>query len=149
MCCWLSCQCALRPVPRDLAVYVNHDLYAIAELEDLGLKRYAALTGDNYISDAALRDALDMEIIPAYTRFETLACQIEPQTEPVRNLHSFYRKAATFRLQGLRMVMLAIDTQDPYVVRQANRMLDQGQQAIEQWRARLAQMAGQYGLELN
>lgn len=148
LCSWISWQCALRPVPRDLATYVNRDIYAIAELESLALKRYDALTGDNYVSDTALRHALDSEIIPAYSRFSSLIDQIEPQTEPVRNLHAFYRNAANFRLQGLRMVMLAIDTQDPLVVRHANRMLAQGQHAVDQWRARLASMAGQYGLEL-
>ena len=147
LCCWLNCHCALRPIPRDLALYVNHDIYAIAELENSGLQRYGALTGNNYISDAALRHALDMEIIPAYTRFATLVCQIEPQTEPVQKLHALYRKAVNFRLQGFRVVLLAIDTQDPDLMRQANGMLDQGQHFITQWRTLLAQMAGQYGME--
>lgn len=145
---WICWSCALRPVPRDLAAYVNRDIYAIAELESLALKRYDAVTGENYTSDAKLRQALDSEIIPAYSRFSSLINQIEPQTEPVKHLHAFYRHAANLRLQGLRMVMLAIDTQDPLVVRHANRMLTQGQHAIDQWRTRLAQLAGQYGLEL-
>ncbi len=149
LCGWLSWQCALRPVPRDLAAYVNRDICGIAELERHALKRYDELTGERYISDQSLRDALDEEIIPAYERFSSLVSQIAPQTESVQKLHAFYRKAADFRLQGLRMVMLAIDTQDPLVVRHANRMLAQGQESIDQWRARLAQMAGQYGLELN
>jgi hypothetical protein len=149
LCCWAGSQCALRPIPRDLAAYVNRDIYGIVELEDLALKRYAGLTGDHYISDQALRESLDTEIIPSYARFMVLAGKIEPQTEPVRQLHSLYRGAAALRLQGFRTVLMAIDTQDTDMVRQANRMLDQGQHLITQWQTRLAQRAGQYGLELN
>jgi hypothetical protein len=147
LCCGLFSHCALRPIPRDLAVYVNRDIYAVAELENLGLKRYAALTGDNYISDTALREALAKEIIPAYSQFADLARRIEPKTEPVQKLHSLYRKAADYRLKGFRMILQAVDTQDRYLVSQANRMLDQGRQFIEQWRASLVELTAQYGLE--
>ena len=148
VCSLTICQCALRPVPRDLATYVNRDIYGIAQLENLGLQRYASLTGDNYVSDAALREALDKEILPAYGRFVDLPRRIEPRTEPVRKLHALYRKAAGYRLKGFRMVLLAIDTQDPDLVRQANQMLDQGQKSVAQWRALLADMTTRYGLEL-
>lgn len=148
LCCWLVTHCALRPIPRDLAVYVNRDIYGIAELEDLGLRRYADLTGDNYVSDQALRQALETEIIPAYAHFAELTGRIKPRTAPVQELHSLFREAAALRLQGFRTILLAIDTQDPVMVRQANGMLDQGQRLIARWQARLANMAGQYGLEL-
>jgi hypothetical protein len=147
LCCWAVTQCALRPIPRDLAVYVNRDVGGITGLEELGLKRYAELTGENYVSDQALRQGLESQVIPAYKRFSVLANGIRPRTEPVRQLHSLYRQAATLRLQGLRTILLAIDTQDPDLVRQANRMLEGAQQLIVQWQARLDRMAGQYGLK--
>jgi hypothetical protein len=147
LCCWSATQCALRPVPRDLAVYINRDVNEIAGLEEVGLKRYTGLTGKNYISDKALRQALESQIIPAYTRYLALADEINPQTEPVRQLHSLYRRAAALRLRGFRTILLAIDTQDPDLVRPANRMLDNARKLVAQWQARLDRMAGQYGLE--
>ena len=148
LCSMTFWQCALRPIPKDLATYINRDIYGIAQLENSGLQRYAGLTGDNYVSDAALKEALDEEILPAYVRFADLTCRIEPRTEPVRKLHTLYRKAAGYRLKGFRMVLMAIDAQDPDLVRQANQMLDQGQAYISQWRALLAEMTTRYGLEL-
>jgi hypothetical protein len=147
LCCWSVTQCALRPVPRDLAVYINRDVDGIAGLEEVGLKRYAELTGDNFVSDQALRQGLESRVIPAYRRFSVLADEIRPHTEPVRQLHALYREAATLRLQGFRTILLAIDTQDPDLIRQANRMLEEAQQLITQWRAGLDRMAGQYGLK--
>jgi hypothetical protein len=149
LCCWLACQCALRPVPRDLAVYVNRDIYGIVGLEDLGLQRYAAVTGEHYISDAVLKETLDRDILPAYKHFADLVGRIEPQTQSVQNLHALYCKAVNFRLQGFRLVLLAIDNQDPDVIRQANRMFKQGQDCIAQWRTRLAELTARYGLEFN
>lgn len=146
LCCWAVTQCALRPVPRDLAIYVNRDVGGIAGLEEQGLKRYAELTGENYVSDQALRRALESQVIPAYERFSVLADGIEPRTEPVRELHALYRRAATLRLQGFRMILLAIDTQDHDLVRQANRMLEEARQLIARWQEHLDDMAGQYGL---
>jgi hypothetical protein len=146
LCCWAVTQCALRPIPRDLAVYVNRDVDGIAGLEELGLRRYAELTGENYVSDQALRQALESQVIPVYTRFTILADGIKPRTEPVRQLHALYRQAANLRLRGFRTILLAIDAQDPDLIRQANRMLEGAQQLIAQWQARLDRMAGQYGL---
>jgi hypothetical protein len=146
LCCWAVTQCALRPIPRDLAVYVNRDVDGIAGLEEMGLKRYAELTGENYVSDQALHQGLESQVIPIYTRFSVLAHGIEPRTEPVRQLHALYRQAATLRLQGFRTILLAIDTQDPVLVRQANHMLERAGQLIAQWQERLDTMAATYGL---
>ena len=76
LCCWSITQCALKPIPRDLAIYYNRDICGIAELETLALERYADVTGENYTSDEALRQSLETVIIPAYKRFADLAIQI-------------------------------------------------------------------------
>lgn len=147
LCCWTVIQCALRPIPRDLAVYVNRDVGGISGLEEQGLKRYADLTGANFVSDQALRQALESQVIPAYTRFSVLVDAIKPRTEPVKQLHSLYRQAATLRLQGFRTILLAIDTQDPDLVRQANRSLDMARQLTARWQEGVERLAVQYGLE--
>ncbi|MGD9216246.1 MAG: hypothetical protein PVJ84_15625 [Desulfobacteraceae bacterium] len=147
LCCYIFSHCTLRMLPRDLATYINRDIYGIVELEEIALSRYQELTGDNYISDQALRASLAAEIIPVYSRFTGLVGKIRPQTKAVRKLHVIYRNAASLRLQGFRTILLAIDTQDPDLVHQANRMLDQGQHLVTLWQGRLAQLSGQYGLE--
>jgi predicted ester cyclase len=144
--CYISAQCALRATPRDLATYMNRDIYGIAELEAMTLERYAELTGDNYISDHVLQSSLQTEIIPAYTHFTDLVGKIKPETTPVQELHAVYRSAARLRLQGFRTILMAIETQDPDLVQQANRMLDQGRQLVSRWREQLADMSDQFGL---
>ena len=139
--------CALRPEPRDLATYLNRDVYAIAELEKSALQRYKGHTGENYTSDRDLRVSLEREIIPTYKRFEELIRRITPRTQRVRELHALYRRAAALRLRGFQTILLAIDSQDPDLVRQANDMLMQGQSLVGQWRRRLSSLAEEDGLE--
>ena len=147
--CFLLCHCALRPVPRDLASYVNRDIYNITALEGTALKAYDMSTGGNYRSDQVLRNVLDTEVIPTYSRFVQLTGRIRPETIAVRDLHGIYRNAAGLRLQGFRTVLLALDTSDPDMIRQANRMLDQGQNLFRQWQEKVATMTRQYDLQLN
>ena len=64
----------------------------------------------------------------------------------VRKLHTIYRSAVSLRLQGFRTILMAIDTNDPHLVLQANRMLDRGQQLVTQWQEQLVEMSEQYGL---
>lgn len=149
ICGYISSHCALRPLPRDLATYVNRDIYGIAELEGIALERYDQHTGANYTSDQALRVSLHTQIIPIYRRFNDLVGRIKPKTEAVQKLHAGYRNAAALRLQGFRTILLAIDTQDPALLRQANRMLDQGRRRVKQWQESVTAMAKQHGLELN
>ncbi len=144
--CYIFSHCALSPIPRDLAIYINRDIYGIAELEAIALARYGELTGKNYISDRALRVSLHNEIIPVYSRFSKLVRKIKPDTEAVRKVHAIYRRAVSLRLQGFRTIKLAIESGDPVLVDQANRMLDQGQQLVAQWQGQLASMSNKYGL---
>jgi hypothetical protein len=148
LCCYIFSHCALQPIPHDLATYINGNIYGIVELENLALKRYEQHTGSNFSTDTALRASLDTEIIPLYRRFTDLVGRIKPHTSPVQKLHANYRSAAALRLQGFRTILLAIDTQDPDLLRQANRFLEQGQHSVKVWRENVAGMAKQYGLEL-
>jgi hypothetical protein len=146
LCCYMLTHCALRAAPRDLATYINHDIYGIAELEKITLGRYAELTGVNYISDPVLQSSLQTEIIPVYTHFAELVRKIRPQTKQVRKLHAVYCRAVRYRLQGFRTILTAIETEDPDLVQHANHMLDQGRQLVAQWREQLADMSDQFGL---
>lgn len=148
LCCYISGHCALQPIPRDLATYVNRDIYGIAELENLVLKRYEQHTGSNYSSDQVLRASLDTQIIPVYRHFTDLVGRIKPETVAVQKLHANYRNAAALRLQGFQTILLAIDTQDPDLLRQANRLLEQGQRLVKAWQENVTDMARQHGLEL-
>jgi hypothetical protein len=148
-CFLMITQCALRPIPRDLATYINRDIQGIRELEQLSLERYAGLTGKNFISDASLQDSLAGEIIPTYSRFLEMACRVKPQTEPVKNLHALFQKAAMARLNGFRLVSLAIESQDPNIMSRANISLNRGQVQAIQWKTQLSAMAREYDLELN
>lgn len=149
LCCWLFGGCALSPLPRDLAIYLNRDIYAIAELETIALSCYAAQTGTNFVSDQSLRSALASNIIPAYERFSHLAGRIEPQTRPVQALHALYLKAAALRMRGFRTILFALETHDSVLVQEANRMLAQGEHDVVLWRTEMADLAKGYGLKLD
>ena len=149
ICSLLFIQCALRPIPRDLTTYVNRDIYGISELEHMSLARYAELTGDNFISDEILQSSLKTEIIPTYSRFIELVSRIKPKTDPVKELHALYREAAVLRLSGFQSISLAIESQDPHIIRQANYSLNRGQELVDQWQTQLSRLAMEHKLNLD
>lgn len=138
--------CLADNVTRDLGLYVNQDVNSIADLEQGCLQRYSAVTGPNYKNDATLYRVLQDEILPVYSSFCGLASRIEPRTEAVKRIHSYYLQAAHYRLQGFKTVALAIESKDPDLIRVANENFSKATQAAARWRSRVGEMAELHGI---
>ncbi len=138
--------CLADNVTRDLGLYVNRDVNSIAGLEQGCLERYRCVSGQNYKNDDTLYRVLKGEILPVYSSFCGLAFRIEPQTEAVRRLHSYYLEAAHYRLQGFRTVVLAIESGDPDLIRVANENFTKASRAAAKWRSRVDGMAELHGI---
>ncbi len=138
--------CLADNVTRDLGLYVNRDVNAIADLEQGCLERYRSVSGENYTNDDTLYRVLKGEILPVYSDFCGLAFRIEPQTEAVKRIHSYYLEAAHYRLQGFRTVALAIESADPALIRVANENFTKAARAAAKWRSSVGEMAELYGI---
>jgi hypothetical protein len=139
--------CATDKVALDLTNYLNQGVLNIAELEEKSLARYASVTGSNYKDDQTTYEALRDYVIPLYKRFIRGLRALQPETEEVRNLNRIYIDGADSLLEGFKLVMLAIETQDVSLIRPANEYLEKGRLENERWRNELIAIAGKHGVK--
>jgi hypothetical protein len=143
----VSTGCATDKVALDLTNYLNQGVLNIAELEEKSLAHYASVTGTHYKDDQTAYEALRDYVIPLYKRFVRGLRAIHPETEEVRNLNRIYIDGADSLLEGFKLVMLAIETQDGSLIRPANEYLEKGRLENERWRKELIALADKHGVE--
>ncbi|MBN1903753.1 MAG: hypothetical protein JW927_01515 [Deltaproteobacteria bacterium] len=136
------------PAASDIVNYVNQGLIAIAELEQKSLETYGSVTGENSTTDQKLLDALKDYIIPTYKRFLTGLREIRPETLEVKQVHSFYIKAAESTMEGFQTIMLGLENRDQRIIEQGNRKLEEGRTGIEKWRTELVELSKTQGAEI-
>jgi hypothetical protein len=140
--------CATDKVAFDLTTYVNQGILRISELEEKALARYASVTGSNYSSDEKVHDTLKNHVIPLYERFIRELRTIRPETDEVKNLHRMYVGGAEALLEGFKLIMFAIETQDLAMIRSANHWLEKGRAEQEQWRKEIAALGKDHSVKL-
>jgi hypothetical protein len=138
--------CAPGAVEKDLVNYINQNVMGVAAVERAALAQYAAVSGENYVSDQELYDTLKREVVPTFTEFVNVLHRIEPETEAVKQLHAKFVNGAAYRLRGFQTIMGGIRSQDAQVIRAANSLLDEGALEIEKWRLELQQLYDTYGI---
>jgi hypothetical protein len=139
--------CATDKVALDLTNYLNQGVLNIAELEQKSLERYASVTGSNYRDDQTTYAALNDYVIPLYKRFIRGLRALQPETQEVRDLNRIYIDGADSLLDGFRLILLAIETQDPSLIRPANEYLEKGRLENERWRRELIALAEKHDVK--
>jgi hypothetical protein len=144
----ISAGCATEKVAVDLTTYVNQGVMNITELEQKSLTRYASVTGSNYKNDQTTYEALRDYVIPLYKRFIRGLRALQPETEEVRNLNRIYIDGADTMLEGFKLILLAIETQDASLIRPANDYLEKGRLDNERWRKELIALSEKYDVKI-
>ncbi len=142
-----SAGCATDKVALDLTNYLNQGVLNIAELEEKSLARYASVTGGNYKDDQTTYEALRDYVIPLYRRFIRGLRALQPETQEVRDLNRIYIDGADSLLEGFKLILLAIETQDGSLIRPANEYLEKGRLGNERWRKELVALASEHGVK--
>lgn len=138
--------CAPGAVEKDLVNYINQDVMGVVAVEQAALARYAAVSGENYVSDQELYNTLAREVVPTFTEFVNVLHRIEPETDAVKQLHAKFVNGAAYRLRGFQTIMGGIRSQDAQVVRAANSLLEEGALEMEKWHLELQQLYETYGI---
>jgi hypothetical protein len=144
---FLSSGCATDKVALDLTNYLNQGVLNIAELEEKSLAHYASVTGTNYKNDQTTYEALRDYVIPLYKRFIRGLRALQPETQEVRDLNRIYIDGADSLLEGFKLILLAIETQDSSLIRPANDYLEKGRLENERWRKELIALAGKHDVK--
>ncbi|MBN8577252.1 MAG: hypothetical protein J0L66_09925 [Cytophagales bacterium] len=130
-------QCSPTPVQQDLINYINVEMPKVATLESEALEAYESISGANYQNDSTMYYTITETVLPKYEEFYALLKDIKPATEDVNQLHAKYLQAAEDQLQAFKLILDAIEKQDPQIIIAANKDLAEGRALLTTWRASL------------
>jgi len=140
--------CKEKETRKQIIHYFNNDILRISELEQVALKDYGAVTGENYTSDQTLHKALTSKVIPTYSRFVTLLEEIHPPNEELRQLHYLYIQSARAYQTGFALLLSALEKRDPALTQGANRYLAEGRKKGKEWRKGFLALCKKHGVKL-
>lgn len=130
----------------DLIEYVNQDILAVSKLELKAFKHYAALTGENFTTNAAAVEVLKNDVIPAYGRFLYLLRKIEPQTDEVGRLHAILIRGSEIIYNGFKIKLTGHERQDENLIRIADGEIRKGVKETFKWRQGITTLYKKYNL---
>lgn len=129
-------QCS-NPVQEDLINYINVEIPKVADLETEAIDAYESVSGENYESDSTMYYTMTETVVPKYEEFYSILQNIKPSTKEVAVLHKEYVRAAASQLEGFRLILNAIEKQDPEIIVHANENLDEGRALLRIWQTDL------------
>ncbi len=130
-------QCSPDPVQQDLLNYINVEMPKVATLESEAITAYESISGENYQNDSIMYFTMAETVVPKYQEFYTTLESIKPATAEVASLHKEYVHAAADQLDAFRLIIEAIEKQDPQIITRANEDLAEGRALLKMWRADL------------
>lgn len=138
--------CSTDAVQKDLLNYVNHEMPRLAALEDEAVAAYDGVAGDNYTNDSIMYSVIKLTVIPRYQEFSDQLASLKPATMEVTAMNHEYVKAANDQLEGFKLICLAIEKQDPEIVRQANSDIDKAKNLLALWKDDLREQCKKHGV---
>lgn len=140
--------CMYSKVTKDILNYVNNQLPPLAELEDVSVRAWESVSGDNYIDDETMYDTLEKTILPQYSDFVTKLKAITVETPELQEVHNLYIKGATSQLEAFQTVKKAIEEENDSLIDVANEKLTSGYELIMQMQDKLQKLADDNNVEL-
>lgn len=120
-----------------LLKYLNEDLQAAEEYENIVVTTYDSLTGDNYTDDYTLYSQLKTTILPNSLKLIDSVESIECNFDELRNVHELYLNALNKQYQAFTIMLSALENQDYSQVAEANELLSQARKGVRDYTSEL------------
>ena len=120
------------PVKIDLKNYSNQIKQISAQEED-ALKRWNSVSGDNFVNDGYMYQALDTYIIDNYSQFLEKLNGIKPQTKEIQELNNIYIQAAQKQLNGFKMMRDGLEKHNKDIMKKSYQLLTEGRTEEKNW----------------
>ena len=127
-------------VQKDLINYINVEMPKLTDLETKAIDAYGSVAGENYQNDSIMYYTIQQNVIPPYEEFYSILQSIKPATPELQKMHQEYVMAAGDQLEAFKLIMEAIEKQDPQIIEKANKDLDLAKELIAQWRSDLDEL---------
>jgi hypothetical protein len=140
--------CLGDPVQDEILTYVNEDTADAKELEGKAISAYESVSGENYSDDQTMYDALLNDVIPTYTEFIKELESVSIEEEELKEIHEIYIEGANLQLQGFNKIVEALEAQDASIIDEANEILADGRNSIQDYQAKLEEFAKEHDVEI-
>nr|WP_263323673.1 hypothetical protein [Neobacillus sp. Marseille-Q6967] len=140
--------CLADPVQDDLVNYINEETKTSQDLELKAVTAYESVSGANYQDDQTMYDALINDIIPTYEEFINELEAVNIETDELQEVHDVYLKGANLQHQGFLKIVEAIDAQDAGMIDEANALLNEGKENINNYLDQIEQLAEDHNVEI-
>ncbi|MBP3951937.1 hypothetical protein [Bacillus suaedae] len=105
----------------------------LAPEENRLISMYDSVTGENYVNDELLYNALVEEIIPDYRLFSDELESYMARQSDIRELHEQYIKAVNIQYSAFTLMVAGIENQDYETITEANLNLDEARSILRNW----------------
>jgi hypothetical protein len=140
--------CLGGPVQDDILNYVNDELSTARDLEVQAITSYEGVSGANYQDDQTMYDALVNKVIPNYTEFIKELESVTIETEELEEIHALYIAGAKLQYDGFLIVVEALEKQDANLIEEANKLLNEGRETINDYNAKMKELAKEHDVKL-
>ncbi|HWL24526.1 MAG TPA: hypothetical protein VNR38_12400 [Ureibacillus sp.] len=113
------------------------EIISLAPEEGRILEAYGNVTGDNYINDSIMYEALYYDVVPSYAEFVQTLEGIDSDNEMITDLHALYVEAATIQLGAFTVMISALEQQSTDLVEMANQGLTEASALISEWQSQV------------
>lgn len=140
--------CFGDPIKDDLNNYLYTQIPPLNKTEAQIIKDYESVTGSNYKDDATLYAMLNDNVIPNYEKFVTDLGNIKCKTVELQNIHQKWVDGAKIQLEGFKKARQALVDQDANEIQDANKLLKQAGDKIDEHNKELKTLADKYGMKV-
>lgn len=140
--------CQNDPIQDELLNYVNTEMITAHDLEKKAVTAYESVTGVNFTNDGVLYDTLQNEVIPTYEKFLKELHSVKLETDELKDIHDIYINAAETQYEAFGVIIEALEQQDPALVQEANALLEQGRDQINDYQSKLNALAEEHNVNL-
>ncbi|WP_160724300.1 hypothetical protein [Bacillus sp. USDA818B3_A] len=140
--------CFNDPVQDDLMNYVNKEIKQAGKLEAAAVSAYEGVAGANYKDDQTMYDALTKEVIPNYNEFIQELDSVKIETDELREIHEIYIEGADIQYKAFVTIKQAIEEQDPALIQEANDMLADARERIQDYKSKLNKLAKEHNVKI-
>lgn len=122
------------------------EIMLLAEEEIRIIDVYGSVSGENYVNDEIMYDALYYDVVPSYSEFVQALEGIQSSNQVIQDLHAIYVEAATVQLGAFTVMISALEEQSTDLVQLANQGLSDASTLISEWQAQVQVLSVQTGV---
>ncbi|WP_156111438.1 hypothetical protein [Pontibacillus halophilus] len=134
-------------VETEFVQYVEEDLVAIQQEEQVAIDTFNQLVSDPNVQAGTLVSTMESEVLPRYEKVVNGLKLIEPEAEELKNIHQTYVSASEKQFEALTKVYQAVNNQEEALLDESDALFMEAETMLLEYETKLQTLASEYGME--